>query len=326
MSVGMGAMAVAYRPIAGAQVSVEARPVPLSQGDGQQIGALAYRGGLWLISSDPRVGGLSDLWVSSDGTRIVAISDCGDVVSARLTYVSGRLTGICDVSVTPLRGPGGRDLSVEERDAEGLACGGPATCVVSFEHRFRFDRYANDPGPLALWLERIPPPAAMLRLEPNAGVEALAQLGDGRLLAIEEGQTGAHSSSAWLGGQGSWRTLTYPLVRDEASRSPYRPSSATVLPGGDVLVLERRFPPIGCRIRRLSAAALEAGDLRGVEVARWERPMTLDNFEGIASRKGEAGETLVYIVSDDNRCPKVGSLPAGALDQRTLLMMFELQE
>ncbi len=39
-------------------------------------------------------------------------------------------------------------------------------------------------------------------------------------------------------------------------------------------------------------------------------------MEGIAARRGPGGETLIYLISDDNFHPW----------QRTLLLMFELAE
>jgi len=51
-----------------------------------------------------------------------------------------------------------------------------------------------------------------------------------------------------------------------------------------------------------------------VELATLAGPMTVDNFEGIATRRGPKGETLIYLVSDDN-------FRSG---QRTLLLMFAL--
>jgi hypothetical protein len=54
--------------------------------------------------------------------------------------------------------------------------------------------------------------------------------------------------------------------------------------------------------------------LRGEELAQIVPPVSVDNMEGIAARKGENGETILYIVSDNN----FNRL------QRTLLMVFEL--
>jgi hypothetical protein len=47
-----------------------------------------------------------------------------------------------------------------------------------------------------------------------------------------------------------------------------------------------------------------------------EGSLTVDNMEGIDAREGPGGETLVYILSDDNDNPL----------QRTYLPMFELIE
>ena len=54
----------------------------------------------------------------------------------------------------------------------------------------------------------------------------------------------------------------------------------------------------------------------GETIAELRPPLTMDNFEGIEARRGPRGETLVYLVSDDNF----------NAEQRTLLMMFELLE
>jgi hypothetical protein len=102
-----------------------------------------------------------------------------------------------------------------------------------------------------------------------------------------------------------------------ATSGGFKPTGATTLPGGDVLVLERRFPPIGARIQRLAKETIVPGAmLEGKEIARLEGSLTVDNMEGIDARAGPGGETLVYVVSDDNDNPL----------QRTYLLMFELIE
>ena len=90
---------------------------------------------------------------------------------------------------------------------------------------------------------------------------------------------------------------------------------------GDVFVLEHRWSLLaGTRVRiaRLGAAdlaqAAAGATLVGQEIARLEAPLTVDNFEGIAIRRGSGGETLVYLISDDNFNPL----------QETLLMLFRL--
>jgi hypothetical protein len=56
--------------------------------------------------------------------------------------------------------------------------------------------------------------------------------------------------------------------------------------------------------------------LSGTTLAVLRPPMTLDNMEGVAARRTAAGETLLYLISDDN-------FRAG---QRTLLLVFALAE
>src|SRR4029453_8781230 len=99
-------------------------------------------------------------------------------------------------------------------------------------------------------------------------------------------------------------------------------TGAALLPGGDVLVVERRYPPLAARIRRITAEALERGELEGTEIARLAAPLNVDNFEGIEVLRGPRGETRVLLVTDDNDCIKRGGIRTGL--QRTLVMLFDL--
>jgi len=79
------------------------------------------------------------------------------------------------------------------------------------------------------------------------------------------------------------------------------------------------------RLVRLPRAGLDGQRrLEPVEVARLEAPLTLDNFEGVESRRDASGRTLVYLLSDDNGCSKSGSAGRTGL-QRTLLLLFALE-
>ena len=76
------------------------------------------------------------------------------------------------------------------------------------------------------------------------------------------------------------------------------------------------FAIVSALIRRVRDDDIVPGAvLDGEILARFIPPITVDNMEGIATRQGENGETLIYLVSDDNFSP---------LLQRTLLLMFEL--
>ena len=100
----------------------------------------------------------------------------------------------------------------------------------------------------------------------------------------------------------------------------FKPTSAALLPDGGVLVLERRFTLLGglaIRVVRLSADEIKPGArLTGEELAFFRPPLAIDNMEALAVRRGPAGETLVYLMSDNNFNPI----------QRTLLLHFALDD
>jgi hypothetical protein len=311
---------------------VEVQPVPLNPLNPAQesVGRLAYRGGLWLRSADPRFGGLSDLRVAPNRQTLQAISDCGAVFEAGLAYdARGFLAGLVEPRLEGLLAPGGRPLRKDEVDAEAMARDGPDGFVVAFEGRHHLWRY---PGPAGLHgtPSATSAPSGLARCcDSDAGIEAMTRLPDGRLLLIAEGEPGGRPRAAlgWVGRDAEWSSFSYPLVYDpRVPREPFHPTSVTCLPGSDdVLVLERRYPPVAARIRRVGGAAFERGTgLDGVEVARLDPPLTLDNYEGIDAVVGPRGETLLYVVSDDNNCAKTPGGKSPHSLQRTLLLMFEL--
>ena len=159
-----------------------------------------------------------------------------------------------------------------------------------------------------------------LHLAPyNEGLEALAVLADGSLLAIAEDLRRTPTSTAgWIAsmsdGNWRWRSFDYRL------REGYRVTDAAALPDGGVLVLERSFSLFDgfkARLMRVSAQALRAGgEVEPNEVARFAPPWIVDNFEALAVARGRDGRLLVWILSDDNFSPR----------QRSLLLHFVLLE
>lgn len=249
-------------------------------------------------------GGLSGLWVSPDGGRLVAVTDHGDWVSASLSHDStGRLTGIGGIEMAPLGGIDGDDIDTirdpEERDAESLTVLPDGRAMVSFERRHRiwvYDEVMSSDEPLELRA-----PEGFTRLQPNAGIETLEALPDGRLLAIAEGPIGPGTVlDMWvLDRDGHWQTIGY-AVRDE-----FAVTDAAALPDGRVIVLERWFAApdaLLIRLRELTPEMLD-GVTRIVDprvIAEFTRDLPIDNFEGLSARTGPNGETLLYMVSDDN--------------------------
>jgi len=308
-------LSVAAGPATAEPVRVDAGPVPLSAEDPalKTAGKLRYRGGLHLVSEDPRFGGFSALGVSADGGRMVAISDRGMRFSARLVYdQAGDLAGLRRGDLGALSGADGRPLaSKQDADAESMSPGVEGEIIVAFERRHRLWRYL--PG--ATLPEEIVAPPEMAELPPNNGIEALTLLADGRLLALSEGTRKRPVTVGWISGVGGWSVLTY------RPREGFRVTGAATAPTGDVLVLERFYQPRGGnavvikRVRRetIKPDAVIAGETLG----ELRRPLSVDNFEGIDARRGAGGETIVYVISDDN---------FNRADQRTLLMMFEVAE
>jgi hypothetical protein len=309
------------------EVAVEPVPLDLSDPARSSVGLLHYKGGVSIRSADPRFGGLSDLRVSPDGGRLLAVSDCGRGLTAVLTYSpDGRLAGLAEARLVDLgSGRGGTG----EVDAESLVVGKEGIEVAFEGRRGGVRAYGLDP-PFARPSRRLPSPPGLSDCGSNGGLETMTATADGRRLLVCESRRGASSQvPAWVGRGGAWTAREYPLDFDGGwMGEPFRPAGAALLPGGDVLIVERRFPPIGVRVVRLSRASLAAaaGPFEPVEVARIETPLTVDNFEGVEARRDAvSGRTLVYLLSDDNGCAKEGAMRIPGL-QRTLLMMFALDE
>ncbi len=318
-----GVAVLAPAPRADSGLVLDVRPVALDPEDPsrQSVGALRFRGALWVRSDDLRFGGLSDVRVSAGG-RLVAISDCGYGFTARLRYdEEGSLAGLDEPHLFSLLGLGGRPLGRGDVDAEALVADG-ASYVASFEGRHHLWRYPADP-PLEGAPVPVPAPLDLATCGSNQGVEAAIRLDDGRYLLISEGPGPARSAPAWIGSGDRWTTLVWPLFVADDSPGPFHPTGAAVLPGGDVLVVERRYPPLAARLRRVSAEALLRGELTGTEVARFAPPVNVDNFEAVDVFRGPRGETHVLLVSDDNDCVKRGSVRTGL--QRTLMLLFDLE-
>jgi hypothetical protein len=287
-----------------------------------RLGGLAYRGGLRLGADTSSFGGFSGLIASADGTRLIAISDRGAWLTARLDHdEKGWLTGLGDADLEDMALP----MSDSVFDPEALLPGADGALLVATERDHRLLRYADDRArtdPFTLdaheLSRRVP---AALRLDAdfsmmpaNAGIESLAHLADGRLLAIEEGPDGETDgiSHAWLiGPDGESASLGYQRANN------FRPTDAASLPSGDVLVLERRYTTVGgvaARLKLAPAAAIEPGAvLEGVELATLIPPVSVDNMEALAVYERD-GEIRLVVLSDDNFNPL----------QRTLLLEFAL--
>ncbi len=301
----------------GSNASVEAIPIELDPEDPapKRLGGLTFLSGFELRSSDPRFGGLSGLALGADGRALYAVSDRGYWVSASMRHdKDGRITAIGGWKIGSLLTPEGAAVKGRLTDAEALTQDRDGSFIVAFEQDHRLWRYPPPPADFSSPAQALPAPAELVKAPRNGGIEGVAVLPDGRLLALtEEYENPDGSLKGWLIEKDRFVVVSY------VPSDGFRVTDVAALSNGDVLVLERRASLTsgwGARIKLVSRASLQAGArLKGEEIARLDPPLPVDNFEGIAVREDPEAGTLLYLISDDNY----------SLFQRTLLLQFRLE-
>lgn len=281
-----------------------------------RVGRLIWRGGLEMRASSRSFGGLSDLHVTPDNRTLTSISDEGAWLVATPRFdAKGTLVGLGDARMGQLRGLDGKPIgSKPEADAEAMARLPDGSWLVAFERRHRLWRYPS----LTATPLPVEGPADIGRQPGNGGIEALTALPDGTVIALsEEYSLQPQTVTGWIGrpdagGRYTWSAFAYATIPD------YKPTALALLPDGSFATLERAFDMVRgvrCRVMLFDAAQLKPGAIvRPQEVARLASPYAVDNLEGLAATRGASGETLLWLMSDDNFNPL----------QRNILMLFEL--
>lgn len=307
-------------------IKINSQPISLNHRDKNinQVGRLHYLGGLKITSPSYIFGGISGFVVSPGGDQLLGVSDRGLWFMADIRYNGEKLQKLENARMTRMFNSKGKHIYGHASDAEAITDVGGAGFVVSFEshHRLRYFQahgpqdYASVLSAKAEILTFAPDMKKLLSGQPgNLGVEALTSLQDGRLLALSEGSLkGTDIAEGWIIGRGKVQHVQYELSEG------YKPTDMATLPNGDVLVLERRLSLArGLASRLIRIARADIGNktpLKGKVVAELTFPYNLDNMEALAVRKNEHGDTIIYIMSDNN----YNRL------QRTLIMMFRLEE
>jgi len=227
----------------------------------------------------------------------------------------GRLLDLTEWVIEPILSITGARVRNPLHDAEALARGPDGSFMIAFENVHRIWRYPPPPVTFHSLPVPVPVPAGVAKAPSNGGLEGLAILPDGRLLAMtEEFQNPDGSFKGWLLEGERFFEVSYAPAED------FRVTDCAALSNGDVIVLERRYIPLvslSARLTLVRGQHIQPGaKLMGEELLRLQYPLDVDNFEGVAVQEDPIKGTIIYIVSDDNY---------HAL-QRTLLLQFRLNK
>jgi hypothetical protein len=312
-------------PSASPPVAIEVHSEPITGFDIRdpslrQFGLLEFRGGLVLRSSYEHFGGVSAIRVASDGAHFIALTDKGWWFRGRIVYEGTRPSGIADAEMAPILGADGRPLAARGwYDTEAIAEDG-GTLYVGIERVHQIVRFDYGKEGLLARGRPIALPPGLRSLPPNRGIEALVFVPKGlplagTLIAISErGLDKAGNTNGFLIGGAS------PGNFAVSRSSNFDVTDAALLPGGDVLLLERRFSwssGLAVRMRRVALGEIKPGAVvDGPILFDVDLGYEIDNMEGLSVHRSAGGETVLTLISDDNF----------SAVQRTLLLQFTLAE
>jgi len=281
-------------------LTVTAEPVTLSGGT---LSGLALTGAWELISDSPDFGGMSGLQVA-DG-RLYAVSDKGWWFGAELEGQGSDLR-LAEPRLAPMRDGEGDTYTKAGGDAEGLTRLG-ARLMVSFERDHRLMALRKS-GRMGATIQ----PRSFEQLRSNKGLEALATLPDGRLIAIAEGTGEALVPMFIADPEGGVSESRLPRV------GPHSVTGADLGPDGRLYLVLREYsllfgPSIRVMRYRLGPQGWPLPETAET-LAAFEARDGIDNMEGISLERGADGTTRLWLISDDNFRSA----------QRTLLLRFAL--
>jgi len=156
---------------------------------------------------------------------------------------------------------------------------------------------------------------------PNMGPESMVRLADGRVLVIAEANSGGywnrHSHPAMLF-PGIPRPNEVPAHVTVEMPEGFRPTDATLLPDGRILVLGRKVTLLGffSTISIADPSTLrDGGVLQTRQIARIGDSRIRENYEGMTAVKERDGSITLWLISDNNLMVWV---------QRTLMLKLRL--
>jgi hypothetical protein len=281
---------------------------------GEPRAPLAFLGGISVTSPDKRFGGFSGLDFRADGTALVE-SDSGVLLTARLLHEDGRLVGLADADIASLFPDGSFGRPSDDVEDLALDPADRSRGVIVRERQtdamLTFDVVDGRPANFTSVPVDIDPRV----LRSNFGLESVAYapadspLAGSIVTIAERPGHGRKDFSGEIIGRGDFTV---------ARHDHFDISSIRFLPGGDLLILERRYAPawgIAMRLRRIAGASVKAGArLDGPVIFEAGITSQIDNMEGLAVSRDASGRTILTLVSDDNH----------SVLQRTLILQFAL--
>ncbi|MBH5321469.1 esterase-like activity of phytase family protein [Aurantiacibacter sediminis] len=257
--------------------------VPKASGQGQVTATHVWE----VNGSGAGFGGFSAL-IAMPNDQLRAFSDR----NWRLTFTmeENGPAGMNTAQVIPADGFG---LSLFDIEAATSAPDGSAYWL-SYEATHAIHRYGADDSAEAVRLLE-----EELSLPLNAGLEALVRLADGQFLAFAEGQNDGY---VFTGDPADGAELaSFPV---EWPVADYRPTDASQLPDGRVLVLMRRFSPLPLptfeSLLVVGESPVPDAIWRPQLLASLEGIVPRENYEGLAVRPLPGGAAELWLISDDN--------------------------
>lgn len=289
--------------------------------DETRFGAFEFVGGLELRGSSRNFGGFSALRFLDKGEKFLGVTDNGFWYAGKVARdEAGRPVGIGSFRMAPLRDGNGDPLDGKGMgDAEGMAVSGDVA-TVSFERNHRLDEYPIDLDGFRGLPTTLPLPVPAYELRHNRGFETVAvssrdSVLAGARVAVTEKSLNPDGDIFASVIEGPRKGIFFVRRSDG-----FDISDGDFLPGGDLLLLERRFTiatGIAFRIRRVPAEAIRPGvTVEGEIILEADMRHQLDNMEGLDVWQDDTGQTHVSLISDDNQ----------SILQRTIYLEFRLAE
>lgn len=284
-----------------------------------RFGPLAFVGGLSLSSPNAHFGAFSSFRFSRPGATFIGVADTGFWFFGRMARdAQGRPAGFADFGMEAM--VDGEGLTTREKwttDAEGVALR-DGVVTASFERVQRIAEYRYAPGAMGPAIGEIDFLVPAYELRVNRGFETVAHAPrEGRLagarVAVAERSIDSRGNVFAAVLEGPQKGV-FTVARNDG----FNITDGAFLPGGDLLLLERRFSiadGVAMRLRRIAGDTIAPGALvDGPALLTADMRYQIDNMEALDVWRRADGATMVSMMSDDNH----------SLLQRNLYLEFRL--